>query len=122
MGDVVRFPVEKVDGYFDPAVYRETPAVILILPVVRIDREGPAPGTRRSRRRVPPEGGLLSPGTEARVRAAFERLRRGDVSMAGDGPKLGVGPILIGPDPGPVGFGDFSLFWQWGRDTGDETD
>lgn len=125
MGDVVRFPQERCPGSFADT-YRSEPAVILVLPVVRVDRddaEGPAPALRRRRRRVPPEGGLLSPGTEARVRAAFERLRQGDVSMAGPhGPTLGVGPILIGPDPGPVGFGDFSLFWPGGRDTGDESD
>lgn len=115
MGDVVRFPVERLERYFDPAVYRETPAVILILPVIRIDRdrpEGLAPAIRRRRRRVPPEGGLLSPGTEARVRAAFERLRRGDVSMANlpeydPSPAINVGPFVV---------------WPWGSDTGDETD
>jgi hypothetical protein len=114
MGDVVRFPVERVDRYFDPAVYRETPAVILLLPVVRIDREvpeGPAPGLRRRRRRVPAAGGLLSPGTEERVRAAFERLRRGDVENPPDpGPAIGLGVWTISP------------WGPWGSDTGDETD
>lgn len=115
MGDVVRFPVEKIDGYFDPAVYRETPAVILTLPVVRIDRE-PGRLPRRLRKRGagdPPVGGLLSPGTEERVRAAFERLRAGDVSMANlpeydPGPAIGIGPLEIGT-------------WPWPGDTGDET-
>ena len=114
MGDVVRFPVERVARYFDPAVYRETPAVILLLPVVRIDREvpeGPAPGLRRRRRRVPAAGGLLSPGTEERVRAAFERLRRGDVENPPDpGPAIGLGVWTISP------------WGPWGSDTGDETD
>lgn len=118
MGDVVRFPVEKIDGYFDETRFRPEPAVILILPVVRIDRddpvaEPPARRLRRRRRSDPPSGGLLSPGTEERVRAAFERLRAGDVSMANlpeydPGPAIGIGPLEIGT-------------WPWPGDTGDET-
>lgn len=111
MGDVVRFPVEKIDGYFDPAVYRETPAVILILPSVG---KATAAALRRRRRRAAAPEGLLSPATEERVRAAFERLRAGDVSMANlpeydPGPAIGIGPLEIGT-------------WPWPGDTGDETD
>lgn len=77
MGEVVRFPVERVPGYFDPETYCATPAMILILPVIRIDRdepEGPAPGRRRRRRSDPTVRGLLSPEPEARVRGAFNAL------------------------------------------------
>lgn len=81
MGDVVRFPVEKIDGYFDETRFRPEPAVILILPVVRIDRptddevmEAVPKALRRHRRRVAEERGLLSPGTEERVRRAFNVL------------------------------------------------
>lgn len=120
MGDVVRFPVERLDRYFDPAVYRETPAVILTLPVIRIARptddevmEAVPKALRRHQRLVAEERGLLSPGTEERVRAAFERLRAGDVSMASlpeydPGPAIGIGPLEIGT-------------WPWPGDTGDET-
>lgn len=121
MGDVVRFPQERCPGIFADD-YRDEPAVILILPVVRIDRcepEGPAPALRRRWRRVQQPDGILSPGTEKLVRAAFERLRRGDVSMADlpdydPGPAIGVGPLSIGVwDVGP---------WPWPADPGDETD
>lgn len=121
MGDVVRFPVEKIDGYFDPAVYRETPAVILTLPVIRIDRptddevmEAVPAALRRHRELVAREQALLSPWTEKRVRAAIERLREGGVSIANlpdydPGPAIGIGPLEIGT-------------WPWPGDTGDETD
>jgi hypothetical protein len=96
--------------------------VILILPVIRIDRDPEIDRQvrermpellRRRRRRLPPAEGLLSPATEERVHAAFERLRAGDVSMANlpeydPGPAIGIGPLEIGT-------------WPWPGDTGDET-
>lgn len=133
MGDVVRFPVEKIDGYFDETRFRPEPAAILILPVVRVDRptddevmEAVPAALRRHRELVAREQALLSPGTEKRVRKAFKALSGRDAhTTVLDDPFAGVSIANLPEyDPGPaIGIGPLEIgTWPWPGDTGDETD
>lgn len=52
MGTVIRFPFERRDIWSD--VYHEEPAIVVVLPVIRIERDAESPPEepgRRGRRR-----------------------------------------------------------------------
>lgn len=70
MGELVRFPQERC-SWPDPAVYSE-PAVIIILPVVRIERAIEQCGAIR----LDAEGiRIVSDATDRAVQAFFDQLR-----------------------------------------------
>lgn len=86
MGDLIRFPQERRTVAVEDD--RDEPAVVLILPVVRVERTPGSSGpTGRRRRRVPVDpiiaaydaavrlDALVSPDTEERVRGFLDDLR-----------------------------------------------
>lgn len=82
--EIIEFPYKEVS--FDPAVYSEVPAVILILPVVRVERESYEELRAKVRR---DHYALVSEETEERVRETMMKLY----------------------EPGAAGFA-----WPWGHD------